>query len=276
MSASACYLIAKYISDLQRMEPRNIGLIVRTDRAVWARFLAEKGAAPGQVDGRSVPPFVTSPAAYKQWVQFWRDQLSENATPNQSPRQWLQNLKQTSKANFLLVEGGLILDPIEPSHLSKVGDDLFHRLVDSNPLEDTKDVLLDQVADAIIKELRLRENRNFHTRYEVSCEVAPNVAERFEFSHAYANGHLKRLYQRVPLARKPAMLRRTVHDSAWMFEKVVQRGIIERRQAVTLVFATEDRKRDPEISRSLGVLSSVSRIANLADQAEALSAFIFE
>jgi hypothetical protein len=257
------------------MEPRNIGVIVWTPGATAARFLAEKAGASVQVDGRSIPPFVTSTVAYKEWVRFWRHELGRrHVVPTRQAKDWLEELKGTSRGNFLLADGGVLLDPIELDQLPKVTEDLFYRLVESNASDEARDTLLDQVADNVIRELRLRENRNFHTRYEVPCQVAPNVQERFEFSHAYANGRLERLYQRVPLGRKRALLRRTVHDSAWMFEKVVQKGIIKREQAIALVFATKEHKTDPEVSWSLDVLRSVARVANLADQAEAVSAFL--
>ena len=34
------YLIAKYIPDLNRMEPRNIGIVVWSPEGIEARFLA--------------------------------------------------------------------------------------------------------------------------------------------------------------------------------------------------------------------------------------------
>jgi hypothetical protein len=188
----------------------------------------------------------------------------------------MEKLKETSRGNFVLTEGGLVLDTTEREKVSNLTDELFDTLIESNVPEEARDPALDEVIDNTIRELRLKENRSFHSKYEISCRVAPNVSERFEFSHAYANGTLKRLYQRVPLARKPASLRRTVHDSAWMFEKVVQEGIVQREDAIALVFATDERRADPEVVRSLDVLASVARVANLADQTEALLAFVVE
>lgn len=272
MSDSPRYLIAKYIADLQRMEPRNIGVVVWSAGKAFARFLAERPEIPGTVDGRSIPAFVTSTTAYKQWVEFWRSELNRNDSKSYS-QSWLEHLKEASRGNFLLAEGGFIVDPVAHEHLPSLTDDLFRRLVESNIAEEPKDPNLDQVADRLIKELRLSQNQYFRSKYEISCCVAPNVEERFEFSHAYKNGILKKLYQRVPLTRKRGPLRRIVHDSAWMFEKVVQDGIIKREHAVALVYATDEHRRDPEISWSFDVLGSVARVANLADQIDALSAF---
>ena len=56
------YLIAKYIPDLQRVEPQNIGVIVWAPGVAAARFAAEKADRPGEVDGRSIPSFVTCPS----------------------------------------------------------------------------------------------------------------------------------------------------------------------------------------------------------------------
>jgi hypothetical protein len=271
------YFVAKHISDLQRMEPKNIGVIVWTPAAVAGRFLAERPGAPGDVDGRSIPPFVASASAYKQWVSFWRSELvAKPAAPGKALSSWVENLKRNSRGSFWLADGGVILGDAEVRDIFQLADDLFVQLVEPSAMEEARDLALDQVADDVIRKLRLTRNECFHSRYQISCPVAPNVSENFEFSHAYKNGTLKRLYQRVPLAGKRTPLRRAVHDSAWMFEKVVQQDIVRRDQAIALVFATDEQKKDPAVSWSFDVLGSVARLANLADPHEALSAFAIE
>jgi hypothetical protein len=255
------------------MEPRNIGVVVWTHEGAAARFVAEKPGARGDIDGRSVPPFVTSTAAYKQWVDFWRGRLK--AKPPAAGKvlcSWVDELKLTSRGNFLLAEGGVIFDR-QTDDVELLAEDMFRNLVEAPVSEDASDIALDHVADDIIRKLRLVRNVNFHSKYRVACSVAPNVEEDFEFSHAYKNGSLKRLYQRVPLSAKKTPLRRTVHDSAWMFEKVVQQRIVARDQAIALVYATAEQKQDPAISWSFDVLGSVARLANLADPNDALAAF---
>jgi hypothetical protein len=277
MTDLARYFVAKHISDLQRMEPRNIGVIVWTPRAAAGRFIAERPGAPGDVDGRSIPPFVASASAYKQWVAFWRSELSSKPTSSgKVVNKWAEKLKQTSQGSFWLAEGGVILRNAELQDVSELADDLFAQLVEPTAAEEARDPALDEVADDVIRRLRLTRNECFHSRYQVSCSVAPNVSEKFEFSHAYKNGALKRLYLRVPLASKRTPLRRAVHDSAWMFEKVVQQNIVTRDQAIALVFATEDQRKDPAVSWSFDVLGSVAKLANLADPQEALRAFAIE
>jgi len=273
MTDSPRYIVAKYVSDLQRMEPKNIGVIVWTRDEVFARFAAEKTDKPGEIDGRSVPSFVRSTAAYKQWLEFWRTELESKPTRGgRALERWSENLVRSSKGNFWLAEGGTVLDDLPSNAIGALTNHLFLKLVEPAS-DENRDLALDEVADNVIRRLRLPRDANFHNRYRVNCRVAPDVTEAFEFSHAYANGSLKRLYQRVPLAGKRTSLRRVVHDSAWMFEKVVGQGIVERDQAIALVYATEDRKSNPAVSWSFDVLRSVARVANLADSNEAMSAF---
>jgi hypothetical protein len=273
MTGPLKYFVAKYISDLQRMEPRNIGVIVWGGTGACARFVAERPDRPGEVDGRSVPGFVGSTAAYKQWVEFWRAELE--AKPLRSGRsleKWSDELRCTGRGNFLLADGGTVLSEIHTDDIEKATNELFRKLVESPP-DEARDPALDQVADDIIRRLRLSKNPYFRTKYRVECPVAANVIEAFEFSHAYGDGTPERLYQRVPLANKGTTLRRVVHDSAWMFEKVVEHQIVARDQAIALVYATEERRRDPSVRSSFDVLASVARVVNLADTDQALSAF---
>src|SRR5205814_776714 len=119
------YLIAKYIPDLRRMEPRNIGVVVWTPGAVDARFVAEKPDHPGQLDRRSIPSFVTSPDAFRQWVVYWRREMEKSeiepvaggARVARSSPEYLSTLMSGNRGNFHLVEGGVLLDPLEPEEL---------------------------------------------------------------------------------------------------------------------------------------------------------------
>ena len=275
------YLIAKYIPDLGRMEPRNIGVVVWSPDGVEARFLAEKADRPGEVDGRSIPSFVTSTHAYKQWVQFWQSEL---ARPELQPLrgkggvarhlpEFLDVLRDTGRGDFVLAEGGFLLDPVPGEDLSRLADRLFVAMVDAAGSEEPRDPSLDELCDQVIAETRLSQDANFRTRYEVSCPVTEATEERFEFSHAYQNGSLQRLYQRVPLSRRKIVLRKTVHDAAWMFEKVVTAGIICPEQGAVLVNASPEQRADSEVERSLKVIASVTRVLNLNDYEAVLAEF---
>jgi hypothetical protein len=133
------FLIAKYVPDVFRNEPRNIGVVLWSPDGVAARFVGEKPDAPGEVDDARVPPFVSSAEAYKQWVRYWRREMAKPAirpatggplTPRGSPV-WLSALRQTGLSNFLLTDGGTLTEPIPDNELPQAVNYLFENYVAS-------------------------------------------------------------------------------------------------------------------------------------------------
>lgn len=264
------YVLAKYVPDLDRMEPRNIGVIVWSPEGIEARFVAERSDQPATLDGRSIPSFVTSSVAYRQWIEFWRGELQKpeiqtpdgRSVPQGSP-DFLAALQTWSRGNFLLAEAGALLDPVDADDLPNVVDHLYHALVETGRSDEPRDPSLDELCDRLLEETRLANNPHFVNRHQITCQVAPGTAETFEFSHAYKNGSLQRLYQRVPFPPGKRRLRKTVHDSAWMLEKVVQSELISRDHTAAIVYVTDDQQTDPAVTEACHVLASVSRVLNL-------------
>ena len=132
------YFLAKYIPDLLRAEPRNVGVVLWSEKGIAARFLAEKPDRPGEVETRHIPAFVTSRPAYAQWVEFWRVELSRAEIASVSrpgikvgrnSPDYLDILAASSRGNFVLTEGGRLLDPVgDPQDAA---DYLFERLVET-------------------------------------------------------------------------------------------------------------------------------------------------
>lgn len=270
------YYLAKYIPDLRRVEPRNIGVMVWTPRGISARFLAEKPERLGEVDGRSIPSFVTSTSAYKQWIQYWRAELDRPEVESvvvpgkhisRDCPDYMQVLAEASKGNFVLAEAGFLLDQVQD--VEEATEFLFTSLVDSGMQEEPRDPTLDEVCDRLIEQTNLSNDPNFHSGFEVKCKIAEDVEDRFEFSHAYKNGSIKRLYQRVPLAKRKGAQRKNIHDAAWMFERVTQSDIVSRDNAVALVYAPSEIASETDVQRWLKVLGTVSRVVNVSNENEA-------
>ena len=277
------FLLAKYIPDLRRGEPRNIGVVVWTPERVVTRFLAERENLPGDVDGRSVPGFIESVNAYKQWVGYW---TKAAAAPRFQPptggvevarsdEAFLQALQQSSRGNFALTEAGYSIDTIPSDDLNDFAAHLYETLVASSAPEEPRDVTLDEVCDELIQETKLRQNPGFHTPYSVNCKIDATTDESFEFSYAFTNGSLQRLYQRVPIPRRKGgkALKKTVDASAWMFDRVCRAQFIKKEQGVALVYVSPDQMNDPEVNRSLHVLNSVARVVNLSEREHASDEF---
>lgn len=271
------YLLAKYIADLHRFEPRNIGVIVWSPLGVEARFLAEHPGRPGEVDGRSLPGFVTSLSAYKQWVRYWRNAVSgETFKPAEggepvlvSSAAFMEALQQTNRGNFVIVEGGDLLDEVRGEELELVANQLFTSLVETNAAEEPRDLNLDEVWERLLTTTELKNNPHYHRNYPVQCTVA-GTEQEYLFSDAYANGTLERLYQRVSLPKRKLTLQKNVHDTAWRFEKVIEANIIPAEKTGAIVYLTEEQQTQPEVERALRELGSVTKIINLRNEAAAI------
>jgi hypothetical protein len=275
------YLLAKYIPDLRRYEPRNIGIIVWSPEGLDARFLGEKDEPTGSINGRSVPPFVTSLNAYKQWVYYWRAEIEKSKIKPISGGEsvardlpeFTEVLKTANRGNFVLEDGGLLLDRITSEQLPQLTDELFTALVETHGQDEPRDLTLDDVCDELLKVTKLASNPYFHNGFQVTCPVA-DTEEVFTFSHAYKSGSLGRLYQRVQLPRKrKPFLKKNVHDAAWTFEKVISAELIEREGTGALVYVGDEQRSDSQIQNALEVLTSVTRVINLSDRDAALHEF---
>ncbi|APD47172.1 hypothetical protein KQ302_11005 [Synechococcus sp. CS-602] len=274
------YLLAKYIPDLHRFEPRNIGVIVWSLLGIEARFLAEYSDRPGEVDGRSIPSFVTSASAYRQWIRYWRDAvvgtsmrpLGGGDVVSSSSPGFIEVLQQTARGNFVVVDSGSVLDDISEEELPAVADQLFAQLIEANTAEEPRDIGFDELCDSLMTLTQLKDHRNFYDRYPVRCTVR-GVDEEFFFSHAIANGTLERAYQRFPIPKRKSQIQKNRDSTAWMLESILNAKLITSDHTVLLVNATPEQLSQAEVDKSIRLLGSMSRVVNILDEAEALAEF---
>ena len=274
------YLLAKYIPDLHRFEPRNIGVIVWSPLGLEARFLGEYPNRPGEVDGRSIPGFVTSASAYKQWIRYWRNAfMRESISPvgggevvSVNSPAFIEALQQTGRGNFVIVDAGAVLDPVGEEELPAVADQLFVQLVEATSAEEPRDVDFNELCDSLMARAQLKQHRNFHDRFPVQCTVR-GVQEEFVFSHAIANGTLERAYQRFPILKRKGQLQKNRDATAWMLESLLNTNLISVDKTVLLVDATPEQAAQAEVEKSIRLLGSMSRVVNIHNEAEALAEF---
>jgi len=208
---------------------------------------------------------------------YWRSQISRTIiepvmggepVPQTSPA-FLEVLASSSKGNFVLSEGGYLLDPIDNEGLMPLTDYLFGLLVDPTVVEEVRDLQLDELCERLITETKLRNNPNFYRQgYQVQCPIikaSHRTVVTYEFNYAYKNGSLQRLYHRVPLSRQKMTLKKTVHDAAWMFERVTNNKLITPNQGGALIRLSEEQRQDKEVANILEELGSVTRLLNLDD-----------
>jgi len=274
-SNAAKYLVAKYIPDVERMEPRNIGVIVWSPEGVAARFLGERDTT-GEVDGRVVQTLARSVSAYKQWIGFWRSQVESaeivpatggERVPRTAPA-FVDALKSANKSAYCLVNGGFLLDRVPGAELPKLADYLYKKLVRE---PEVPRLTLEAQCERLIHSAQLDTSPYFKLDHHVVCPVPGGPTQEFVFDYAFENGTLKRLYQRVSLHR--TQLRRGIHAAAWQFEKVAEAALVGADGTAALVYLPDQRQADPGVENAVELLSSVTRVVNVADEKAARDEF---
>ena len=117
------FIIAKYVKDLARMEPRNIGLFVWQEGVLVSKFL-------------ETPSFVNELDTYKRWLDFWRRRTTgdmvrpvKGKPVSKADPKCLDALLSTQKGNYILVDAGELIDEVKENEIDNVLDYLFEDLV---------------------------------------------------------------------------------------------------------------------------------------------------
>lgn len=129
------FSIVKYVPDLARMEPRNVGLIAWAEGGmVTARFLGETSS------GKVAPPSVVPDSgryAYRQWIKYWRFHLAagrirrrNGEVVEKTSPSFLEALQEKSKEGFRLVPSGKMTTRIKPTEFEDFASEMFSRLVE--------------------------------------------------------------------------------------------------------------------------------------------------
>lgn len=201
---TARFLVAKYVPDLARMEPRNIGVIV------WNR---------GRLRTRFLPPdeaeFVDEKDTYRRWTAFWERAISgESIRPSRgkpvpvADPECLDALVATQKGNYLLVDAGEFLHPIARRDLSSATDYLFDDLVAlRHAKDDTTRRSFSQRCERLLKAARLP----FVAKKAVACRWRGIERPIHPDYYVGTNGHPDAILLRAELRKE-----RSVNNAAHM------------------------------------------------------------
>ena len=118
------FLVAKYIDDLTRMEPRNIGVILLAAGMAEARFLSPQQAS-----------FIKDKKLYQRWVDFWMDRVNADSirmrngvTVSPSDLEFCEALLESQRGNYILYDSGVVPDALKKAKLASVTEVLFSQL----------------------------------------------------------------------------------------------------------------------------------------------------
>lgn len=254
------WYVAKYVPDIRRGEPRNIGVLVldREGRAA-ARFYGERDGRP--IDGRTTRGVVNSVEVYRRWVAHWRSLLAggEPALRAGGERRVDDNYYLEPGGQILLASSGR-----EDSTLYDLLDELYTSIVDDIPDAANEDV--GRLSERVIG--KLPSSIAAHVMRETVVTVRrDDVVDELWFDYRYDNG-AAHLMQRVGLTYGDQRSWDRVHAAAWSFDRVRKAEDQEVRDARCIALV-KPRERDQALVSQLRSLEQLADVVDVTKQDEA-------
>lgn len=185
MSVTADYFIVQIIEDLFRREPRNIGVLVRKEGRISARFVGQV-TEDGGIDKRQVR-FLSNADVYVQWVDHWKNMIGSGQT--------IDAIIKNTYGNYSVVPAGIVSDTDSDSPDAIAGY-LFSLLV-------SKDGLIEALGD----QEELPES--------ASAKLKNLLAEEFEKAEIISTAS-SRAFVPHPVEKDPIIYgRSTSHTAAY-------------------------------------------------------------
>lgn len=263
--SSPRFLIAKYIPDLRRMEPRNIGVVLWNNGFVKAKFLGES-----QKQAKK-PAFARDDHAYREWIEFWKYQVgreeltdaSGQSVHRESP-EFLEALAAKSKQQFMLVDGGVFGLHIPAMETHDALAELFEVLVaEQNPPKDLQhqqaSMMLKKEVNSALKETGIKERSDFYSHFTWVCKM-PEAKPGFEFDYALHLTTPTMVMDKVPLWSP-----HDVQSVAFRFQSMQIYERLSRRKTVAFVYASDELLEDSTVRESYSLMKSVGEVVNFAE-----------
>jgi len=250
------YVVVRYVSDLTRDEPKNIGIVLASEKEVIAKFVGEKG---GKLDLRKVRSVVPHTGTYKQWIDYWRYIISQHQETERS----LDQVLASSRGNFIAKEGETVYLPREVAiNPQSALRHLYYLLVEEFPQEGQEETDLNERCEEIIKQYELRRSPYFKEGHEVEVTV-DSVVQRIIPSYSWVNG-VEIYFQKVSLlAARRETTQRNVNNAAWIFERLKRDN--RDRQAKAL-FKMTDSPDTEESQAKFDPMEYIPVLKRLADE----------
>lgn len=262
MSVSAEYLIAQYVRNPMRHEPRNLGVIVTLGTECVARFVGEV-ADSGEIDGRRTK-WVANPGVYRKWVKYWREQLRKGG------ENLAERLEQTNGDNYDVVRGGFVTD-YENDNAIMICDNLFELLVlpedDTSADEPTRKVETEQSARALEAEIAISFRQlgimSGHTRPSVRHPILRNIPISGTLTNhtpqfVQQNKHLIVMESLSFATAQKNPVKHHAGYMAKMFDDIGQKNRTTERLAI--IYASSDELRDKTVRYCLDVLKDSAAV----------------
>ncbi|MFL5327760.1 MAG: hypothetical protein ACJ8C4_02495 [Gemmataceae bacterium] len=255
MKAQPRFLVAKYVPDIRRMEPRNIGVVVWSQGAVAAKFIHARDAY-----------FVNDENTFLRWINYWKRLLEtdELVVPRSDPK-FLDALIGTQKENYRLYDAGVITDKVPRRAVGDAAAYLFGHFVTrpqgmaEPPQEQIK--RLRSRSDQLLADTGISDREGFKRNAPVVCSI-DSVQKKLSFSYALESENgLIALLQRVPVSQA-----NSVYATLYMYERVQENRLIHRNNCVSIIDAPEPSTfAATDIDATIAILEKHSIVVNVAD-----------
>lgn len=264
------FVIAKYAPDLRRMEPRNIGVIVWNEGTVAAKFVGDSGGSLRRLH-------LNSPRVFKEWVDFWRSEINKpklrlaaRGDVERSSPEFVDALLSTSRQNFMLVDGGFLLESLPISETENLAADLFREFVE----EPSKQHAVDQFAsrrlrheaDALLKRAELMKRKDFFEPFDWLCPIR-GTNLHLKFDYALHEGTPYSLFERVSLSKQQSVM-----SAFSMFDAMLQANPqrLSKDKCVAFVNASDAELQQSELVESLKLIESTCTVINVCEARDAV------
>lgn len=245
------WLVARYVPDLRRREPRNMGVVLKMGDHLLSRFLGERDT--GRIDGRRVHAFVNSVDNYKAWVSYWQSVASGDG------KDLLALTGQRGDDSYFLEYGGERVFGSERTDPNDMLDYLYSVLVEEMPEPDTLNVK--QLSENVLAKAGVRE------RVTPDYRLSLSPTDSAFFDYKYQNGSLH-LMKRVTLTYEDERSWTSAHAAAWDFEKAANHLNSDRGQLIAFVKA---RSADSELEAQMSLLDGLACVLDVGQVQQAAS-----
>lgn len=272
------YFVAKYIPDLIRQEPRNIGVVLWTPSGVLARFIGEDD--DGRLDSRRVPEWLGDATVYREWVAFWRGQCAKGLDAILGPLEALDYdsegrirdtlLGEVSKAHWILAPGGVVLDPVEYGQDGTLLTRLFDQVISFTPLIDQLATLpVEQIVGTLIKALDLKKNPHFHKDYHL--KVKTKTGYELTLDYAYVGKKVNRVWQTLPVFPHQKQMHTYAESTAFRLNLVhAELGLKDDNMQVLHSMTVEQERKN---KKTLSMVGEYAQVFNIRDTQERTAVF---
>lgn len=259
-------LVAKYTPNLERMEPRNAGVIVWSPENVSAIFLGE--LPDGKIMRPSMVP-KNEGHAYKEWIRYWRIMLGKDSVRNnagklvnRSSPDFVELLMSKSKSSFALVDAGFMMSHVAASEIQEVAHECFDYLVTDNApahIVEHKRALRGAIKE-VMEIAGVRERDDFRKRIPIKCRFS-NVPKDLVFDFGLGNDKVPwAVFQGVMLPED-----RSVFHATLMFSKLRHTKRLKAIDRSAFILATSDTEISDEAHANLEILKFNADVIDVSD-----------